>query len=482
MASVVAGDAVVATILWSESVTGFDAADITVTGTGVTVGGLTGSGRTYQLAIQTAIIGTGTIGVRVRSNAVSEGNVLTQASIPYARPDALMVTIRSGYPTRYVQAIGANDPADLNDYVIRLEWNRGVIGFNEVGVEVMGATLVGFEKFSDADYGAVVRPPDSGSGTVTVTVAANAASEGNDLRRATFAYTDALEVETLFNWNTAIPNIIQGDRNGQFYGPIVGLVVEASRVRMLARVGSATRIHALRLDGTRLSGEDESVPVSDLIFERYLDVNLSLVNNRWFANTALQDTSGLRRDYYRSYWSYRGSGAWTAFIASDFGIDINDFGLAGQVSARNAAHSSDINRWGIFFPSRFQGRLFAQNFAGMQQNITGIATFPYSGIPMVATEDRVYSGGTVYRVLSDSGALLASAEKLDITASQTVDFAVYGGWLYHTGSRTDPNLYRINIAKYRPPVVRSRIVPQFLTRRRELGSETLRDGCCDDPL
>ena len=209
------------------------------------------------------------------------------------------LTIETGYPNRYVQALGNEDPADTNDFPIRLDWNSVVTGFAQSDITLTGATLVSFrETIPGRQFEAIVRPPDSGSGAITVSVAANAVSEGNAAVSKTLNYTDAVTSESLFDWNTALPGIQQGDQNGQIYGPAVGLVVEASRVRLLAKVGSNIKIYAFRHSGTRLTSED--VDAGATITARYLDVNLSLVNNRWFANTHNQDTTGLRRDYFNS--------------------------------------------------------------------------------------------------------------------------------------------------------------------------------------
>ena len=83
---VIPGADVPVNIDWDESVDDFDDADITVIGTGATKGDLEGSGRAYRFIIQTTPTGTGRITVRIRRNAVSEGNRQKQASISYVMP------------------------------------------------------------------------------------------------------------------------------------------------------------------------------------------------------------------------------------------------------------------------------------------------------------------------------------------------------------------------------------------------------------
>ena len=155
----------------------------------------------------------------------------------------------------------------------------------------------------------------------------------------------------------------------------------------------------------------------------------------------------------------------------------SDFGYAGQVNTKNAAHSADINRWGLFFPSRYNGRVFAENFLGMQQNITGITTGTFKGIPLVAIGDRVYKGNEVYSVLSKSEALDLDSEDINIPHIIGTDYAVYGNYLYWTGSSlSDTKLYRVDLTKYRAPAVRSHILPQFISEGESLPLKYLVEG------
>ena len=476
------GQTTTATLAFSESVTGFDAADLSVN-VGV-LANFSGAGNTYTVEITAPSTGSGNIVLTLREDAVNEGNAESTARIAYeplpvVMPDALSVTIESGYPVRYVQEIGVDAPANANDYPVRFEWNRAAEGFDTDDITVTGATLQSLKKLGPTFYEAMVRPPESGNSTISVSVRAGAVREGNNKTDATFAYTDTVATETLFDWNSVIPNIFADDSSGRQYGPAVGILVEASRVRLLGNAQSMTKIFALLHDGTRLAAEDIAATAN--ITAQNLDVNLSRVNNMWFTNVHNQDTG---RDFFNSYWSYVGSRVWTDFDADDFGILETDFGevqsgLTG-LSYANAAHSADINRWGLFFPSRYSGRVFAQNFAGMQQNLTGITTDPFLGIPLVAVGDRVYRGGSVYRALSNSGAITIPGETLNISTLLETDFSVYGKWLYHTGSQTDTNLYRTDLEKYRAPAVRSRILPQFVVEGESLdltlfasGAETI---------
>lgn len=384
------------------------------------------------------------------------------------------VTISSGYPTRYVQSVGSRKPVDFNDYPIHFKWDGTISGFRTNGIRVNGAEKGTFRQLSDTEFELMLRPPDSGTGTITVEVRANAVNEGNALVRARFTYTDVSAGELLFDWNTAIPNIQQGPVGNQRYGPEIGFVVEARRVRILTRLDStgrfANKIFTLLHDGTRLTAEDVDVSGTVNIAPGYLSLGLNLVNNLWFVHVHSQVNSIQRPDIYRTYWSVVGNEeTWQQFYAATFGIRSVDFGLAGQVGQANAAYAVDVNRWGLFFASRANRRVFARNFAGEQQNIDGITV----GSPLVALGDRVYVGHSVYRAFSDSAASAIPDENLNLSPAIDGDIAVYGKWFYYVSGT---QLYRVDLEKYRQPIVRQQIPPQFVKEGESLALKHFVNG------
>ena len=107
--------------------------------------------------------------------------------------------------SQLVKNIGANDPEDLNDFTVLLVFDGNITGLTEAGITLSaGATLVSLEG-KNSVWKAVVRPPQTETGTVTVTVAANAVAEGNaqtskDIKVATnYPATDAETPTLLFN-------------------------------------------------------------------------------------------------------------------------------------------------------------------------------------------------------------------------------------------------------------------------------------------
>ena len=133
----------------------------------------------------------------------------------------------------------------------------------------------------------------------------------------------------------------------EVYGPIVGLVVDGSRIRLFANANTETKIFALDRTGMRIPAEDVNATAT---FDRYIYINLNLVNDKWFMNTFSYSSDVVSKDY----WCYVGNEEnWTVFQVSDFGIDASDFGVppprrVGDFVSEQA-YSADINRWGLFF-------------------------------------------------------------------------------------------------------------------------------------
>ena len=108
--------------------------------------------------------------------------------------------------SQLVSTIGANDQEDKNDFPVLLLFSENVSNLTESGITLSaGATFVSLEG-KNSVWMATVRPPQT-SGIVTVTVAANAVSEGNprtskNIRVSTrFPDVDAEAATVLFNHN-----------------------------------------------------------------------------------------------------------------------------------------------------------------------------------------------------------------------------------------------------------------------------------------
>ena len=137
--------------------------------------------------------------------------------------------------SQLTSTIGANDKENKNDFPVLFLFSENVSNLTESGITFSaGATLVSLEGRNSVWKG-MVRPPQTETGTVTVTVVANAVSEGNaetskDIEVVTnYPDTDAETPTLLFNHSnlanasglTVSPSRIIASRGGDTTGSIV---------------------------------------------------------------------------------------------------------------------------------------------------------------------------------------------------------------------------------------------------------------------
>jgi hypothetical protein len=161
------------TATFSESVTGFDASDVTV-GNG-TVSSLSGSGTTYTFTVTPTAAGPVTVDVVANGAADSAGNGNTA-------PTQLARTFAPSAPT-VTLATTATSPLN-GSFTVTAVYSEPVTGFDTTDVSVGNGNASSFSG-SGASYSFTVTP--AADGTVTVDVAANAASDtgGNGNTAAT---------------------------------------------------------------------------------------------------------------------------------------------------------------------------------------------------------------------------------------------------------------------------------------------------------
>lgn len=372
------------------------------------------------------------------------------------------VLIHTGHPRRYVRIIGSNDPESINDVQILFLWTSSGDGFQDADVTVTGASKQAFKKYRDNLFEVTVRPPDRGTGTYTVTVASNAISGGNSETSVSFDYTDIVETTTLFNWDTALPNLLRGTSAGSNPNQVrFGCVVEANRVYLLGSVSrEGTKIYVLTRNGQRRTAEDIT-PVGLNIIERTINVRLSrFPEGKFLASAHFQDSSELRRDFYNHREINTQEGTTKRFAPADYGITETEFGTIYSQGFGNYTNaiSADINRWGLYFVSRAR-RIVASDFDGESLPISLI---PLEGItPTYSLEDRIYQEGNVYRVSSESEGVYIPNESF-VLPSNLNDYTVYGHEMFFAEPLATPNFKSIDLRKYRPPTARQNILPQTL--------------------
>jgi hypothetical protein len=164
------------TVVFSESVTGFDAADVTIGGTapGALVAIVTGSGTTYNVAIS-GMTGTGIVTVSVVTNAATDsagnGNAVSTSTDNSVTYDVTSPTVTIN------QAAGQADPTNASTINFTVVFSETVTGFTASDLILGGTaagTLVALVTGSGDTYNVAVSGM-TGSGTVTATVVSGAA-------------------------------------------------------------------------------------------------------------------------------------------------------------------------------------------------------------------------------------------------------------------------------------------------------------------
>ena len=180
--------ALTATFTFSEAVTGFVTGDVTVTGG--TKGAFTAvSGTTYTLAV-TPTSGSNVV-VTVAANSASDGVNTGPAS-------AVSATATWDAAASAVEIGGV--PAKINSTAalgVTFMWSEAVTGFVTGDVMVTGGTKSAFTGSGD-EYTLVVTPTNGSD--VTVTVAANSATDGSNTGPASAVAATAI-------WDAAAPTV-----------------------------------------------------------------------------------------------------------------------------------------------------------------------------------------------------------------------------------------------------------------------------------
>ena len=162
----VQGSAFTVTVVFTESVTGFVRSELSVSGAGATVTSFSGSGTTYTATITPTQSGTVTLSVAAnvaQDDADNDNTAATRQTVTVDRT-------RPGVSIRV--------PSDVQSsaFTVTVVFTESVTGFvrSELRVSGAGATVTAFSG-SGTTYTATITPTQSG--TVTLSVAANVASD-----------------------------------------------------------------------------------------------------------------------------------------------------------------------------------------------------------------------------------------------------------------------------------------------------------------
>ena len=181
--SVEQGEVVNALFTYDSAITNFTAADVDVT-TGAIKGALTdNSDNTFSMPITAPSTGSGNISVSVAEDVVSPGNNADSASFAYTAPVIIDAVLNITLDATTVENSGIVNAT--------FTFDSAVTGFTAGDVVVtFGATKGTLTNEGNNVYTMPITAPSTGSGTITVRVAVDRVSPGNNADSATFAYTE----------------------------------------------------------------------------------------------------------------------------------------------------------------------------------------------------------------------------------------------------------------------------------------------------
>ena len=327
-------------------------------------------------------------------------------------------------------SIGANDEADKNDLTVLLLWGENVdLTQSDISVSA-GSSIVALEG-ANSVYKVRVRPPQT-AGTVTVTVAANAVSEGNaqtskDIEVVTdYPATDAETPTLLFNHSnltnasglTVSPTRIIAIRGGDTTASVVFFthagVQQTTETLTPSIVGTAERIEyfneTLLIAGNQIYRAPGRFSLTDLSeIERY----------------AIPATSGF---IVHTRLGVIGIDNTRVFYIQPYGTTAHDDRVEHQLPTefgyRNIAHQDDL----LYMADR-----------GFSTNVFALA-----------------------EINDADGATYVSQLNINRPSGGMRDIAIYRDTLYMLGVNNG-NIYTLDIRKYRPVAKRTKttIYPVF---------------------
>ena len=334
--------------------------------------------------------------------------------------------------SQLVKSIGANDKEDQNDFPVLFVFDGNITGLTEAGITLSaGATLVSLEGRNSV-WKAMVRPSQT-AGTVTVTVVANAVTEGNaqtskDIEVVTdYPATDAETPTLLFNHSnltnasglTVSPTRIIAIRGGDTTASVVFFthagVQQTTETLTPSIVGTAERIEyfndTLLIAGNQIYRGPGRFSLTDLSeIERY----------------AIPSTSGF---IVHTRLGVIGIDNTRVFYIQPYGTTAQDDRVEHQLPTefgyRNIAHQDDL----LYMADRGSGT-----------NIFALA-----------------------EINDADGATYVSQLNINRPSGGMRDIAIYRDTLYMLGVNNG-NIYTIDIRKYRPVAKRTKttIYPQFV--------------------
>ena len=371
--------------------------------------------------------------------------------------------------TLYVSAISATDPLNKNDAEIRVIFGANVTGltidaFSVSGVDSNGdAVTVKVVETSlegqNSVYAIKIRPPETDNGTLTLTLAADAVTEGNSETTLTLNYTDGdketdwdLLFETTVDY-TALLESRPAAKDGYF------------------RLVSADGIDAFDYNLPQLSSYTRTVPTTALRraipfanggYLNFPDNNIELVNTDgdvvWTSDRLQKDYNGTLSDLTIKSVALTPDGMLLMAITANGTYGVIEYTLTeiqsaiteGTTTLGTAPPSVSFSNGNITVPA-----YTASLVIGNDRD---------TGKIYVSDHNKVYTYDADRNIIEDAVLTTASGET-------SVFIGGWGGDLYRF--TTDGNLYAIGTSRLTKPTPREHIHPIFIAPGEKFDLTTL---------
>lgn len=321
--------------------------------------------------------------------------------------------------SQLTSTISGNDKEDKNDFDVLLIFSENV-NLPQSGVSVSSGSIVGFDGAKSV-WKVTVRPPQT-AGTVTVSVRANAVSQGNPQT------SKSIRVSTSFPDDDAET---PSQRFGISISNRYGLAVSPTRIYIASSSYSALHrkytgtIYSYLHDGT----EQVSERLTSIIETGRLDYfNKTLLNSRLASSRYISSNSRFNLDgtLHTNYSHAIGNG----FTHTRLGILYYDSGFKYFSYASNAASSNDIVDL-----DRIGAIRLTPHFIAHQEDVLYLGTSSKFVVAQITDTPNIET--LSYLNINNRLENIASIE----------DIAIYRDTLYILHQR---GVYTLDIRKYRP--------------------------------
>ena len=377
--------------------------------------------RRFSLDVTPPSTGSGTIVVSVAANRVTPANTLQSVCISYTQPPTIAWCTPTG--------------TQVSEFNVSGTWSQTISGFTSSDVSVNTGRISSFTT-SGRTFSFIVTPPTTGSGTITITVRANAVTPNNRIQSTSVVYTQPSSV----SWTTPT-----GTQTGPFsvtgqWSNNVGTTFTSSDISLSPSAGSFdsfTYVSSTRNFGFRilppngLSGTLTISIAAGSVTPRNTLQSVSVQYNTIAVATIAAANQNQTNGTITYAITWTNATSYTGFDASDITYNLTITGTTGTILPRQTSTLARVGTTNVFnyivYPETGeQGTInisLARNI--LQSNVA--VTSPTTNYDLRSTLSNHPSAtfevptgvqtGTTFDIIVDFGETLQSSNSLDTRAS-----------------------------------------------------------------